>query len=41
MNGMEQVRSASLSLYECLAVMAALALQISSLLRLLQGFAGH
>jgi len=38
---MEQTRGASLSLYECLAVMAALALQIASLMGLLQGFAGH
>ena len=38
---MEHTRSASLSLYECLAVMAALGLQIASLLGLLRGFAGH
>jgi len=38
---MEQMRSAGLPLYECLAVMAALALQLASLLGLLRGFAGH
>jgi len=38
---MEQTRSASFSVYECLAVVAALGLQIASLLGLLQNFAGH
>ena len=33
---MEQTRQASLSLYECMAVVAALVLQIASLLGVLQ-----
>ncbi len=37
---MEQLRSEHLSLFECLAVVAALALQIASLLTLLQSHAG-
>lgn len=39
--GMEPMRSTSLSLVECLAVMAALGLQLASLLRMLHGFAAH
>ncbi len=38
---MEQLRSEHLSLFECLAVVAALALQIASLLALLQEHAGR
>jgi hypothetical protein len=38
---MEQTRSASLSLVECLAVMAALGFQLASLLGMLHGFAAH
>ena len=37
---MEQLRSEHLSLFECLAVVAALALQIASLITLLQSHAG-
>lgn len=39
-SAMEQSRSEHLSLFECLAVVAALALQIASLLTLLQSHAG-
>ncbi len=38
---MEQTRKAYLSLYECAAVLAALALQIASLLALLQDHAAR
>lgn len=38
---MEQMRSASLSMYECLAVLAALILQLASLVGMLRGFGGH
>jgi hypothetical protein len=31
----------NLSIYECLAVLAALGLQLASLLRMLHGFAAH
>lgn len=39
--GMERTRGASLSLYECLAVVAALGLQLASLLALLGQFTAH
>jgi hypothetical protein len=37
---MEQTRS-GISVYECLAVLAALGLQLASLMRMLHGFAAH
>ncbi|MDB5975108.1 MAG: hypothetical protein JWR07_1868 [Nevskia sp.] len=38
---MEQSHSGHLSLFECMAVVAALVLQIASLLTLLQGHVAH
>jgi len=38
---MEQLRSEHLSIFECLAVVAALVLQISSLITLLQEHIAH
>lgn len=38
---MEQTRSASLSIYECLAVLAALVLQLASLMGMVHGLGGH
>ena len=38
---MDRTRNATLTIYECLAVLAALGLQLAALLQTLHGFAAH